>query len=745
MEIFHSFSPIFAILFKQGITMSIIQTIRDRGAKISVILIALALVGFILTDYFSGKGRAGANAGGQGAAVGRVNGTKISLEDFNKKVDQTEENMKQQGYPAGMARQQAIEQAWNSEVNQALLAGEFDKLGIEIGKKELGDILYGPNAPEDLKKQFTDEKTGQFNPAAAKSAIDQMLKKKTTSPEEQLQKNNFISYINQLELSRKETKYTSLFANSVNFPRWFVEKINSDNTQMARISYVKEAYTSIPDSTVKIEDKEIADYISKHKEDFKQTESRNISYVAFNAAPSAADSLYAKNKALELKPAFDTTHNLEQFLAGEGVRNYYDGYISGKTIQIAVKDSIFRTPVGSIYGPYLDGGNYMLAKVIGARQMPDSVKIRHILIATAQRDPQTGQMYPSRDTVSAKKLADSLQLAIAKGSNFDTLCSKFSDDGNKDKGGIYESVYSSQMVAPFNDFIFLNPPGYKGVVKTEFGYHYVEIISQKGGGPAYKIAYLPQQIVASQQTDADALNAANAFAADAHDPKSFDDAYEKTLKGKGYNKGLASGITHIASDVQGVGSSRNFVRNVYAAKKGEVLKPERVDDKYVVAVVTEVLEEGTQSVAAARLAVEPLLRKQKIAVILKQKVGKVTTLEAAAAAWGNKPIEVADSLRISGGGTAGATLGYEPRVSGAAFNPANKGKVVPEVLEGVNGVYVVRVETVSATPSTEGSVADQRKNAYQQVKSSINPQSPSYPVNALKKGATIKDYRAENF
>ena len=39
--------------------MSIIQTIRDKGAKVSVVLIALALVGFILTDYFSGRGRGG--------------------------------------------------------------------------------------------------------------------------------------------------------------------------------------------------------------------------------------------------------------------------------------------------------------------------------------------------------------------------------------------------------------------------------------------------------------------------------------------------------------------------------------------------------------------------------------------------------------------------------------------------------------------------------------------------------------
>ena len=37
--------------------MSIIQDIREKYAKLTVVLIALALLGFILTDYFSGKSR----------------------------------------------------------------------------------------------------------------------------------------------------------------------------------------------------------------------------------------------------------------------------------------------------------------------------------------------------------------------------------------------------------------------------------------------------------------------------------------------------------------------------------------------------------------------------------------------------------------------------------------------------------------------------------------------------------------
>lgn len=692
-----------------------------------MVIIAIALVGFILTDYFQSRGR---SSGGGGNTVGKVNGKTLAFEDFNRKVDQAQESMRQQGYPSSPATtQMAIDNTWEQEVSRILMEEEFAKLGIEVSKKELGDILYGPNAPADLKSQFTDPQTGQYNPVQAKQQIDQIMKKGT--PE---QKSSFNNYVNQLILQRRYEKYMSLFSNSTNVPRWLVEKQNADNSQMARALLVKELYSSIPDSTVKIEDKEIANYISTHKDDYKQNESRTVSFVSFNASPSAADTAETIKKLNDLKLAFDTTDNLEQLLMSEGadMSMNYDGYRKAASIPSSFKDSIIKIPVGSVYGPFLEGNNYVLAKLEGARPMPDTVKLRHILVATTQRDPQSGQSYMLRDTATAYKLADSLRTAIAGGSIFDSLCAKFSDDpGSKDKGGVYENVYSGQMVGPFNDFIFLNPVGSKGIVKTDFGYHYIEVLAQKGSGMGYKISFLPKEILVSPETDNNASNAANLFAGDSRDIKSFDANYEKTLKGKGINKAIAT-LGPRDAQIQGIGASRQFVKSVYEAKLGEVLKPEKIDNNYVVAVVTEILKEGTMSVEKARPGVEAALRNKKKAELLKQKLGKVSTLEAAAAAWGGKQIETIDSLRMSG---TNALLGYEPRVTGAIFNPANKGKVVPEAIEGQSGVYVVKVESVTTTPVTSGSVADQRKSQADSKKNLANP------VEALKKMATIKDRR----
>lgn len=704
--------------------MSIIQDIRDKYAKLTVVLVALALLGFILTDYFAGKSRMSGNVS---QTIGSVNGKSIVFDEFNQKVIQAEENLKAQGYPQGAAlSQQALEQAWNQEIGQIILKGELKELGIDVGKKELSDLLYGTSAPQDLQNQFRDPKTGVFNPALAKQNIDQALKSGT--PE---QKTSISNYIDALANMRMADKYLALFANSINYPRWFIEKQSAENSQLARISFVRELYTSIPDSAVKVTDDEIKNYINKNKSQFKQQESRGIQFVAFSASPSSADSAAAYSSLINQKERFATTENLEQFLAGEGAP-FYNGYINGKAIQQPVKDSLFKLSPGATFGPYLDADRYVVARMVGSVRMPDTVSVRHILISTQ-----------SRDSATAYNLCDSIQKAIAGGSNFDSLTAKFSDDpGSKNNGGKYENVPSGQMVAPFNDFIFLKPTGSKGIVKTDFGFHYIEILSQKGGGSGYKIAYLPQEIVASQETDNLALNKANEFAGDSKDLKSFNDNYEKKLKAQGILKSVATDITPVSYEVRGVGASRSFVRAIYEASKGEVLKPERVDNNYIVAVVTDVNEEGTATVESARLSVDPILRNKKKAELLRKKIGSVTTLEAAATALGGKQVEFADSIRFTGS----LPIGYEPRVAGAAFNPANKGKVVPVVIEGLSGVFVVRVDNLGSTPILDGDVATQRETRYQQAKQAYSNQySPNNPVSILRSAATIKDRRQERY
>ncbi|WP_346237477.1 peptidylprolyl isomerase [Niabella insulamsoli] len=711
--------------------MSVIQKIQDKYGKVMAIIIALALVVFVIMLAFE---NGGSLFRGDTTTVGKINGETIEYDQFRAMVDQQSQMMQQRGMGASgeMLAQQANESAWNTEIARILLTQEAHKVGIEIGKKELNDLLFGENPPQDLRQAFTDPQTGIYNPAVAQQQINNIKTKGTAEQKAQIN-----AFLDQMLFQHLAQKYDALLTNSINFPKWMVEKENAQSSLISKVSFVREPYSSISDSAVKVTDADIQSYIDAHENDFKQTESRSISYVAFNAQPTAADSVRSKENLLALKAAFDSTDNMKTYLMTQGATDYYDGFISGNRIQVPMKDSIFRAGVGNVYGPYIDGDRYAMAKIVAARTIPDTVSVRHILIGLFQQDPQTGQRVQIRDTASAKKLADSIALAIRNGSNFDSLAMRFSDDqGSVQNGGKIEDIPSGQNVPEFNDFTFTNPVGTKGVIKTDYGYHYVEILSQKGSATGYKIAYLSKPIEASPETDMAANSAATQFAGAATDQKSFNAAAEKLQKEKGIYKSVAQDIPASGAMIQGVGASRSFVKSIYTADLGDVVQPERVGDYYVVALVTEVNKEGTMSPAKARSMVEPLLVNQKKAEVITKKIGSITTLEAAAKTLG-KQIETADSLRFAG--QPSMSLGFEPKVIGAAFNKANVNKVINEAIPGTQGVYVVRVDNLSNTPVQAANVEEMRKMRSMQARQQAQFQS----LQALREAADIKDNRSK--
>ncbi|OLY90981.1 peptidyl-prolyl cis-trans isomerase D [Cnuella takakiae] len=708
--------------------MSVIQQIRDKYARWAVVAIALSLLGFILMDAFAGRTSV---FGGNNTTLGSINGKKIDVQDFEQRVKAQETVAQQQGYNMGdESRQQIIQSVWNGEIERNLLQSEIDKLGLAIGSREINDILFGANPPQDIKQGFTDPQTGAFNTAAAQQYFAQL--RKSGTPEQKAQMNE---YLENLELQRLSEKYTSLLSNTSYYAKWFVEKQNVDNSLMANVSYVMVPYATISDSAVKVSDADIQAYINDHKEDFKQEEeSRSINYVTFNASPSGADSVAVLNQVAGLKAAFAGSTDAQQFLTQQGsTLPYFDGYLGASKIQIPVKDSIFALPNGGVYGPYQDNNSFVLAKKLDAKVLPDSAKVRHILVGVA------GQQNPAGLSDSAaRKRIDSIALAIKNGASFDSLAKKFSDDpGSKDKGGVYDYFPQGQMVPQFNAFAFEKPVGSRDVVKTDFGYHLIEVLGQKGNEMHYKIAYLGKEIVPSQETDNAAANAANQFAGDSRSLEAFNSNYDKNLRPKGYNRLLAADIKPNDFAVAGIGNSRSFVKAVYSAGKGDVLEPQRVGDNYIVAVVTSIEEAGLASVAKAREIVEPILRNKKKAEQIVAKLGKISTLEAVSAAAG-QPIQVADSLTFNG--ARNPNLGYEYKVVGAAFNPANKGKVVPEALDGQAGVYVLKVNNVSAIAQGNIDVASQRQMLEMQARQQMMYRSP---LQALRKSADIKDDRAK--
>jgi len=706
--------------------MSIIQRIRDKAAWFLFIAIGVSLLGFLIQDAFVGKTGRGL-FGGNTNTLGSVNGNKIEMAAYDQKVKQMEEQYQQMGYPMNdMMRQSVRENAWNQIISEDNIKEEVDKLGLTVTPRELDDMLFGPDAPEEFRRQFTNEQ-GVYDVNAAKNAIAQLKKQKSTMAD------NFNNvYLPALASNRLHEKFVSLLANSTYYPKWMLEKLNSENNSMAAVSYVAVPYSTVPDSSIKISDEDITAYVNNHKEEFKQEESRSISYVVFDAAPSAADTASLMNNLELLKKEMAETSeaDISTFLAKNGSTiNFMDAFISKTSIQVPNKDSIMALPKGGVFGPYLDAGNLTIAKKLDERVQPDSVKARHILIATTDQNGQ--QLLP--DSI-AKKRIDSIKTAIDNGARFDSLAAQFSaSPEGKTNGGDLGYFASGRMVKGFNDFCFTGKTGDRKVVKTEFGYHLVEIEYQKNMNPAYKIAYFSKPIMPSQETDEKASGLASEFASKSRNAKAFDE----NAKAKNYNKLIASDIKPNDMNIPALGSNRQLVKWIYEADRGDVSEMFTVDSKYVVATVTEINKEGLASAAKARPMVEYILRNQKKAEQIKKKIGSSnTTLEAISTA-SNQPVQKADSLSFAAPFFPNA--GQEGKVGGYAFNAAAKAKVSP-LIAGNAGVYAIKTENVYAKQNTGPGIDQQKLTMIQNQKSAA---SRGVIENALKKASDIKDNRSK--
>jgi peptidyl-prolyl cis-trans isomerase C len=82
---------------------------------------------------------------------------------------------------------------------------------------------------------------------------------------------------------------------------------------------------------------------------------------------------------------------------------------------------------------------------------------RHILVPTAEQ-------------------AEDLKKQIAEGADFAEIARKNSTCPSSSRGGDLGEFSPGQMVKEFNDVVFTEPVGVvHGPVKTQFGYHLIEI------------------------------------------------------------------------------------------------------------------------------------------------------------------------------------------------------------------------------------------------------------------------------
>ena len=148
------------------------------------------------------------------------------------------------------------------------------------------------------------------------------------------------------------------------------------------------------------------------------------------------------------------------------------GYITAFDMDYAFESACYNTPVGHFSKPVRSPYGYHIIQTIEKIKNPGKVRIRHLMLEIKKRN----------ETEKVKTKADSLYHLLNNGADFAELVVKYSDDINSSNEmgilpwfGLFETHPSIEKEA----FKLKNIGEFSSVIKTEFGYHIIQLLEKK--------------------------------------------------------------------------------------------------------------------------------------------------------------------------------------------------------------------------------------------------------------------------
>lgn len=703
--------------------MALITKIREKSG-VAAAAIAISLILFLVGgDIFQGRSKF---FGGTSDVVGEIGGENIKFQDFQKKVEELSQNYTQQAGrgPGEQELGQMRDQVWNQYIMDLAYGKEYETLGLSVTPKELVDMVQGENIHPSVRQQFTNPQTGQFD----KNYVIQFLKNFKTMPVAQQQA--WANFEKSLSQDRLRGKYENLLRMSTYTTTAEAQKEYTAQTAKVDVRYLYVPFYSMADSTIKVSDSQLEEYLNSHKDLFKGQNTRSIQYVTFPVIPSKVDTASFYNDIKRLAKELAVTKNDSAFaMMNSDVKTPY--YATLAEIPNDVKSQLGSMVVGGIYGPFKNGLSYSIYKYGGVQK--DSlftVRASHILINA----PKTA---PDSVKAAARKRAEGILAQIRGGASFEAMAQQFGSDGTAQQGGdLGYFKNNGGMVKPFENAVF----GFSGtgllpsIVETDFGYHVIKVTEAKTN-TRYKLAAVNRTIAPSQATMDEVLRKADAFAA-ANDTK---DKFEAALK---KDKSLlmlrADKIQEGATGMNNLQNARDIVRWAFNddTKIGTVSEVFQNDNQYIVALETGTTSKEVVKVDDFRDELTARVRGDLKAEQITKKLGGISgTLEQMAQKYGaGALVETVSDLTLAQGVLTSA--GADPTALGKAFGLKVGQKSKP--FKGEAGVFVM--ETTKSTPAP--AIAD--LTMYKNSAKMMATQRTSFYINeAIKDNAKVVDNRAK--
>lgn len=685
--------------------MASLNTLRTKGGWIISIVIGLALLAFILPEVFRGSG--GMNP--DKIKVGEINGEKVSWTEYNNRNDYYNVLMSffyGRSNFSSAELDQIQEMAWNALIMEHAFNPGFGKLGLIPLDAEKEDMVVGTYISPVIMSEFRNQQTGMFDPAY----LAQFVNSVDEDPALQMRWDYIKS---QMVEQRALLKYMFLVAAGINVTDMELEAQMAANGNVLSAQVVAYPYSEVPDSLVNVTNADIKKYYDTHKEMFRQTASRDIEYVVFDVLPSESD--YAETKKIvdQIAAEFTESTTPVQFAALNTQTRTDNSYKKQSEIPADMAAVIWDDPE-AVYGPVLSNDVYTIARIGDTKMIPDSLGARHILIAPASNE-----------------IADSLINLLNNGVDFAKLAEEFSvDPTGRQVAGDLGRFTPDEMIPEFSEPLVAHKVGDIFKVQSPWGMHVVEKTYETKPEKKARVAVIEYTVDPSGATEMEILNKVREFQNAAYG--SYDN-FRKAVSDNLLSKRVQR-IQNTDRNVIGLPDSKELVRWAFNNEKGTVSDDIRIGmDTYVVAVLTNVIEDGIMPLDQCRDEIRTAVTRRKKGELM---AGKMTgnTIGEVASVLGKEPVDVKD-VRFAAYSVPG--MGAESALVGAMNSGIAEG-VVSKPVVGDLGVYrfvITGAEAKEMDSATERVVLESAAESYLDQRL----------MQALTNSANITDSRAKYF
>lgn len=686
--------------------MGVMNSIRERAGGFMVGVLVVAFGGlWALQD--SGAFDA-VGLGPDGRVIGEVDGEPIEGELYQRAVDQQLDAYQAQGLEVTGSLQRNIEdRVFDSLVDNALVEREMDRLGVEVTDDEVFELITGPT-PDPLIAQVFPDGNGGVDRAALQQVVeDPQFAEQLQAIEEQVRRN------------RRQAKLSALITATT---RVTPAELRSEFVRLNRTAsaeFVALRYADVPDDQVEVSDRDLRRYYDDHVEDFEREASYSIEYVAFDKAPTAADSARATDELQGLVQGFRGAPDPVAYAR----RNSFGAAVDPEFVGAGGLPAELATAVysdlteGRVVGPVVAGDRAYVARIQGVRPGDDTaVKARHILFPAGSED----QARQVRQQIEGGELS------------FAAAARQFSTDrSNSARGGDLGWFGEGRMVEAFEQAAFAAPVGQViGPVQTPFGVHLI-LVEDRATSEV-------QLVQIERPVEADfgrVLGEAEDFAA-------FIELEGRDFAEEAQERGIAPTPIEVQdgqAQVPGLELGRDFFRFLRRADEGQVSEPFDAGASFIVARLVERREAGPAPFDEVRGQVEAEVlteRKKEVqTAALQGALDGAASLAAVAAAAGTE-VETADGLTMVQGTIP--NYGVEPRAVGAVFGlqPGQRSGVIA----GDQAAFVIR--TTSLTGATDSEfTADAMTTVREQVLQRKRSRVLQAWLEGLRNEAEVDDFR----